>query len=44
VIPVLAELGIQIPQEGRDSIEVVAQAHQLEVDTVMAALQRGLAQ
>lgn len=42
-ITILAELGIQIPQEGRDSIEVVAQAHQLEVDTVMAALQRGLA-
>lgn len=44
VITILAELGIQIPQEGRDSIEAVAQAHQLEVDTVMAALQRGLAQ
>lgn len=43
VITLLAELGIQIPQEGRDSIEVVAKAHQLDVETVMAALERGLA-
>ena len=43
VINILAELGIQIPQEGRDSIEMVARAHQLDVETVMAALERGLA-
>ena len=44
VINSLAEMGIQIPQEGRDSIEMVAKAHQLEVDTIMAALQRALTQ
>lgn len=42
VITILAALGMQIPQEGRDSIEVVAKTHQIDVDTVMAALQRGL--
>lgn len=42
-INILAEMGIQIPQEGRDSIEAVAKAHQLDVDTIMAALERGLA-
>lgn len=42
VIAILAKLGIQIPQDGRDSIEVVAKAHQLDVDTVMAAIQREL--
>ncbi len=42
IITILAELGLQIPQEGRDSIEAVAKAHQLDVDTVMAALERGL--
>lgn len=43
VIPVLAQLGIQIPQEGRDSIEAVAKAHQVNVDVVMSALERKLA-
>lgn len=43
VITILAEMGIRIPQEGRDSIETVARAHQLDVDTIMAALERGLA-
>lgn len=44
VITILTGLGVQIPQEGRDSIEAVAKDHQIEVDTIMAALQRGLAQ